>query len=53
MARSKTLTPAGEIYQNLCIGCDAFHYAVLGPVLEQASARRRAARGEQAPEKIV
>ncbi len=42
---SRTLRPDGEPYQNLCIGCDRFHEAVLGPVLEQARARRRAAKG--------
>jgi hypothetical protein len=42
--RSKTLTPAGQPYQNLCIGCDAFHQDVLGPVLERARARRLARR---------
>jgi hypothetical protein len=42
--RSKTLTPGGKPYQNLCIGCDAFHAEVLAPVLERARARRRARR---------
>jgi hypothetical protein len=40
--RSRTTTPTGRPYQNLCIGCDAFHDAVLGPVLERARERRRA-----------
>ena len=44
VASSRTLTPAGKIYQNLCIGCDRFHERVLGPVLEEARARRRARR---------
>jgi hypothetical protein len=44
LARSTAITPKGARYQNLCIGCDAFHDAVLGPVLEQARERRRAAR---------
>lgn len=43
--RSRTLTPGGRPYQNLCIGCDAFHREVLGPVLERARERRRARRG--------
>ncbi len=45
LERSKTTTPAGRSYQNLCIGCDAFHEALLGPVLDRARERRRAARG--------
>ncbi len=45
---SRTTLPDGTPYQNLCIGCDRFHEQVLGPVLEQAHARRRAARGEPA-----
>ena len=45
VARSATTTPAGKPYQNLCIGCDRFHEAVLGPILEAARERRRIARG--------
>jgi hypothetical protein len=44
LAASQTTQPRAGGYQNLCIGCDAFHEAVLGPVLEQARARRRAQR---------
>ena len=44
--RSATVTPQGAPYRNLCIGCARFHEEVLGPVLEAARARRRAARGE-------
>ncbi len=40
LAASRTTTPAGRPYANLCIGCDAFHDAVLGPVIERAAARR-------------
>ena len=47
--RSATTTPKGEPYQNLCIGCDRFHEQVLGPILEAARLRRRAARGASAP----
>src|SRR5206468_322755 len=47
IAKSRTLTPAGKVYRNLCIGCDRFHEQVLGPVLEEARARRRAK--QQAP----
>ena len=47
--RSATTTPKGEPYRNLCIGCDRFHEEVLGPILEAARARRRAARGAGAP----
>lgn len=42
--KSRTTTPAGRPYQNLCIGCDAFHAEVLGPVLERARERRRQKR---------
>lgn len=42
LARSKTLTPQGTPYRNLCIGCDAFHREVMGPVIDKARARRRA-----------
>ena len=39
-ARSATVTPRGAAYENPCIGCDAFHADVLGPILRA----RRAAR---------
>jgi MoaA/NifB/PqqE/SkfB family radical SAM enzyme len=42
---SRTTLPDGRPYENLCIGCDAFHREHLGPVLAAARARRRAARG--------
>jgi hypothetical protein len=48
IARSRTTRPDGTPYQNLCIGCDRFHEALLGPVLAAARERRRAARGEPA-----
>lgn len=41
---SKTVTPKGQPYQNLCIGCDRFHEKVLGPAIEAARARRREKR---------
>jgi hypothetical protein len=41
---SRTLTPQGARYQNLCIGCDRFHRERLGPVIEAARVRRMAAR---------
>jgi hypothetical protein len=41
---ARTVTPGGRPYRNLCIGCDAFHAQVLGPVLARARERRRAAR---------
>jgi hypothetical protein len=44
VAQSSTVTPAGVPYQNLCIGCDRFHEEFLGPVLEEARARRLLAR---------
>ena len=42
---SRTRLPDGTPYQNLCIGCDRFHEEKLGPVLAEAHARRRAAKG--------
>jgi hypothetical protein len=45
LAQSRTSTPNGTPYQNLCIGCDRFHEQLLGPVLAAARARRRAAKG--------
>ena len=44
LARSRTRTPGGKPYANLCIGCDAFHQEMLGPVIDRARTRRRAAR---------
>jgi hypothetical protein len=44
IARSATTTPRGAPYRNLCIGCDRFHEEVLGPILDEARARRRTAR---------
>ncbi len=29
LAKSRTTLPSGRIYQNLCLGCDAFHAEVL------------------------
>jgi len=43
-AKSRTATPRGEPYANLCIGCDRFHEEVLAPWIEAARRRRRAAR---------
>ena len=39
-ASAHTSLPDGSAYQNLCIACDRFHEAVLGPVLARARARR-------------
>ena len=44
IAESHTVTPRGEPYANLCIGCDRFHEAVLAPVIEAARRRRATAR---------
>lgn len=44
MAKSRTTTPGGQSYQNLCIGCDRFQAEVLGPVLEELRAKRLAKR---------
>ncbi|HET9046536.1 MAG TPA: radical SAM/SPASM domain-containing protein [Casimicrobiaceae bacterium] len=48
VAASRTTTPHGQTYENLCIGCDRFHAEVLGPVIEEAKRRRRSARGKKA-----
>ncbi|MGH9397809.1 MAG: SPASM domain-containing protein [Terriglobia bacterium] len=29
LEKSKTVLPSGRVYQNLCIGCDAFHREIL------------------------
>jgi MoaA/NifB/PqqE/SkfB family radical SAM enzyme len=44
LEESNTLTPKGQPYQNLCIGCDRFHEQVLRPVIEKARERRRLKR---------
>jgi hypothetical protein len=49
IARSRTTTPDGAPFQNLCIGCDRFHEQVLGPVLAAARERRMAAKGIAGP----
>jgi Iron-sulfur cluster-binding domain len=51
--KSRTLTPAGKIYRNLCVGCDRFHQDLLGPVLEAARERRRAKRQIAASEAAI
>jgi hypothetical protein len=44
--RSRTRTPTGRDYRNLCVGCDRFHEEVLAPVI--AGLRRdRLARAVQ------
>lgn len=37
---SKTVTPKGNDYANLCIGCDRFHEELLGPVVEEMRRKR-------------
>jgi len=44
LERSTTTATSGRPYRNLCIGCDRFHEEMLGPVLEAARQRRRAAK---------
>jgi MoaA/NifB/PqqE/SkfB family radical SAM enzyme len=44
LAKSVTATPQGKRYENLCIGCDAFHAEVLAPRIEAARSKRRALR---------
>ncbi len=40
-AASQTVTPQGEPYQNLCIGCDRFFEDKLGPILDDIRSKRR------------
>jgi len=57
LAHSRTQRPDGAGYANLCIGCDRFHEQMLGPVLDEARQRRRAAKGladgTAAPRRVV
>ena len=47
LERSKVTLPSGRVYQNLCIGCDAFHREVLaGRGTGLVSITSRAASGE-------
>jgi hypothetical protein len=34
LEKSRTTLPSGRAYQNLCIGCDAFHQEVLMPLVQ-------------------
>ena len=43
-AESRTETPQGEPYENLCIACDKFHRGVLGEALDQLRSQRRGRR---------
>jgi hypothetical protein len=44
LEHSETVTPSGETYRNLCIGCDRFHEQVLGPLLDGLRETRLAAK---------
>ncbi len=44
LEKSRTVTPQGKPYANLCIGCDRFHAEVLAPYIEAARVRRALAR---------
>ncbi len=44
LEQSRTVTPGGRTYQNLCVGCDRFHEQVLGPVLADLRRERLARR---------
>jgi len=44
LEKSRTVTPQGRPYENLCIGCDRFHEEVLAPRLAAARERRALAR---------
>src|SRR5882724_66651 len=39
LEKSKTVLPSGRVYQNLCIGCDAFHEEVLSRKLVEIARR--------------
>lgn len=41
LAASRTTTPQGRPYANLCVGCDRFHEEVLAPLIGAARQRRR------------
>jgi sulfatase maturation enzyme AslB (radical SAM superfamily) len=41
LEKSRTTTPGGARYENLCIGCDRFHEEVLAPRIAAAHERRR------------
>jgi MoaA/NifB/PqqE/SkfB family radical SAM enzyme len=43
LEKSRTVTPDGRPYRNLCIGCDRFHDEVLRPIIEEIRDRRLAA----------
>jgi hypothetical protein len=49
----RTTTPKGQDYANLCIGCDRFHEAVLGPVIEDLRAARKTRRAAQASLRVA
>ncbi len=40
VSESRTVTPQGQPYENLCIGCDRFHEKVLAPRIAAARERR-------------
>lgn len=42
LEKSRTVTPQGRDYANLCIGCDRFHLEVLAPRIAAARSRRLA-----------
>lgn len=47
--RSRTIAPSGDVYQNLCVGCDRFHEEVMGPVVAAARKERLARRNAHSP----
>lgn len=50
--RSRTVTPTGQAYQNLCVGCDRFHEEVLGPMLAEMRRQRLAKRSLVNPSRV-
>lgn len=48
--KSETVTPKGETYRNMCIGCDRFHDEVLTPIIESIRSERLARRQLEAAE---
>ena len=49
LSRSRTRKPDGGEYANLCIGCDRFHDAVLGPEIDRLRESRLARARQEVP----
>ena len=53
LAASRTTSPNGQPYQNLCIGCDRFHTEVLGSVIDELRTSRLAGRRRSASARTI